>query len=81
MTNTAPTSEAVAWQRLGRVTGVAGLAATVLILGPVVVGTRPEPSFTATATEFLTYYRSPHTVAAPFRWVCRSGSPPGCRDG
>jgi hypothetical protein len=67
MTNTAATFDADAWQRLGRVTGVAGLAAVILILVPIVVGTRPEPAFTATATEFLTYYRSPHTPAAPFR--------------
>jgi hypothetical protein len=67
MTSTAPTSGAVAWQRLRSVTGVAGLAATVLIFVPVVIGTRPEPPFTATATEFLTYYQSPDTVAAPFR--------------
>jgi hypothetical protein len=67
MTNTAPTSDAVAWQRLGRVTGVAGLAAGILILVPIVVGTRPEPAFTATAIEVLTYYRSPNTFAAPFR--------------
>jgi len=32
----------------------------------LVVGT-PEPSFTATATGFVTYYRSSVTVAAPFR--------------
>jgi hypothetical protein len=62
MTNTAPTSDAVAWQRLGRMTGVAGLAATVLIF-VVLVGTRPEPDFAATADEFLTHYRSPDTVA------------------
>ena len=67
MTNTAPTSGAVAWQRLGRVTGVAGLAAIVLILVPIVVGTRPEPAFTAAATEVLTYYKSPNTPAAEFR--------------
>jgi hypothetical protein len=67
MTNTAPTADAVAWQRLGRVTGVAGLAAVVLIFVPIVVGTRPEPAFNAAATEFLTYYRSPHTPAAEFR--------------
>jgi len=67
MTNTVPASGAVAWQRLDRVTGVAGLAATVLIFVPVDVGTRPESSFTATATEFLTCYRSSDTVAAPFR--------------
>jgi hypothetical protein len=66
MTNPAPTSGAAAWQRLGRVTGVAGLAAIVLIF-VAVVGTREEPSFTATATEFLGYYRSPDTVATPFR--------------
>jgi hypothetical protein len=66
MTNPAPTSGAAAWQRLGRVTGVAGLAAIVLIF-VAVVGTRDEPSFTATATEFLGYYRSPDTVATPFR--------------
>jgi hypothetical protein len=63
MTNPAPTSGAVAWQRLGRVTGVAGLAATVLIFGVL----RPEPPFAAAAAEFLTHYRSPDTVAAPFR--------------
>jgi hypothetical protein len=66
MTNPAPTSGAAAWQRLGRVTGVAGLAAIVLIF-VAVVGTRDEPSFTATATEFLAYYRSADTVATPFR--------------
>jgi magnesium-transporting ATPase (P-type) len=66
MTNTAPTSGAVAWQRLGRVTGVAGLAAVVLIF-VVLVGTREEPPFTATADEFLTHYRAPNTVASDFR--------------
>jgi hypothetical protein len=66
MTNTAPTSDAVAWQRLGRVIGVAGLA-TVVLFFIAVVGTRDEPRFTATATEFLAYYGSPNTVAAPFR--------------
>jgi hypothetical protein len=66
MTNPASTSGAVAWQRLGRVTGVAGLAAIVLILG-VLVGMRPEPPFAAAAAEFLTHYRSPDTVAAPVR--------------
>jgi hypothetical protein len=67
MTKTAPTADALAWQRLGRVSGVAGLAAVVLIFVPIVVGTRPEPAFNAAATEFLTYYRSPHTPAAEFR--------------
>jgi hypothetical protein len=59
MTNTVSTPGAVAWQRMGRVTGVAGLAAVVLIFVPIVVGMRTEPAFTATATEFLTYYKSP----------------------
>jgi Domain of unknown function (DUF4386) len=67
MTNTVSTPGAVAWQRMGRVTGVAGLAAVVLIFVPIVVGTRTEPAFTATATEFLTYYKSPNTPGAPFR--------------
>ena len=31
------------------------------------MGTRPEPAFTATATEFLTYYKSPNTPGAEFR--------------
>ena len=32
------------------------------------VGTRSEPDITAaTATEFLTFYQSPNTIAAPFR--------------
>jgi hypothetical protein len=67
MTNTVSTPGAVAWQRMGRVTGVAGLAAVVLIFVPIVVGMRTEPAFTATATEFLTYYKSPNTPGAPFR--------------
>jgi uncharacterized membrane protein len=67
MANTAPTSHAAAWHRLGRITGVAGLAAVVLILVPVVVGTRPEPAFNAAAAEVLAYYRSSETVAAPLR--------------
>ena len=66
MTNTAPTSDAVAWPCLGRVTGVAGLAAVVLIFVDL-VGTREEPPFTATADEFLTHYRAPNTVASDFR--------------
>ncbi len=56
MANTAPTSDAVAWQRLGKVTGVAGLAAVVLLF-VVLVGSRAEPSFSAGADEFLTHYR------------------------
>jgi hypothetical protein len=67
MTITAPASAGVAWRRLGRVTGVAGLAAIVLIFVPIVVGTSPEPDFNAPATEFLTYYRSPDTPGAQFR--------------
>lgn len=66
MTSTAPTSDAAVWQRLGRVTGVAGVATLVLFFLSV-VGTRDEPLFTAPATEFLAYYRSPDTVAAPLR--------------
>jgi len=66
MSNPVPTSGAAAWQRLGRVTGITGLAAIVLIFAAV-VGTRDEPSITATATEFLTYYQSPDTDATPFR--------------
>jgi hypothetical protein len=66
MTNTAPIADAVSWQRLGRVTGMAGLAAVVLIF-VVLVSTREEPSFAATADEFLTHYRAPNTVASDFR--------------
>jgi hypothetical protein len=53
---------AAPWQRHWR----RRLAAIVLIF-VAVVGTRDEPSFTATATEFLTYYHAPDTVATPFR--------------
>jgi magnesium-transporting ATPase (P-type) len=67
VTISAPTPAAVAWRRLSRVTGVAGLAAVVLILVPTVVGTRQEPTFDAAAIEVLTYYRSPHTPATQFR--------------
>ena len=62
MTNVAPTRGAVAWQRLGRVTGAIGLSATILIFA-VLLGTREEPAFTAPANQFLAHYRSPNTVA------------------
>jgi len=67
MTVTAPTSASVAWRRLGRVTGIAGLAAIVLIFVPAVAGTGQEPGFKAPATEILTYYRSLHAPVAEFR--------------
>lgn len=64
--DTTPTSDAVAWQRLGRVTGVAGIAAVVLIL-VVLIGSAEEPPFSAGAGEFLTHYRSPNTVGSDSR--------------
>jgi hypothetical protein len=54
-------------RRLGRVTGIAGLATIVLLFGAVASGTRTEPSFHAAANDFLTYYRSPNTPASQFR--------------
>jgi hypothetical protein len=62
MSNSAPTADAGAWQRLGIGAGAAGLAATVLIFGAL-IGTRLEPDVTAPAREFLTHYRSTDTVA------------------
>jgi hypothetical protein len=67
MTDDASTSAVDPWRRLNRVTGVAGLAGAVLVFVPVVAGTPPEPSFSAAATEFLSYYRSPHTVGSASR--------------
>jgi hypothetical protein len=55
MTATTPTSAAVAWRRLGRVIGIAGLATIVLIFVPAFVGAGQEPGFKASATEILTY--------------------------
>jgi hypothetical protein len=63
MADTAPTSDAGAWRRLGRVTGVAGIATVVLIFA-VLVGSREEPPFSAGANEFLAHYRSPNTVGS-----------------
>jgi len=63
---TAPISDAAAWRRLGRVTGITGLV-TVLLLFVVLVGSRAEPPFTAPAAEFLAHYRASNTVASPFR--------------
>jgi hypothetical protein len=59
--DTAPEPTDVAWRRLFRATGIAGLAATVLIFAAVLAGTRTEPTFNATATEVLADYRSPNT--------------------
>ena len=62
----------LAWQRLGRVTGVAGLAAVVLIF-VVLVGSREQPPFTAAADEFLTHYRVANTVASVAPWFGQGG--------
>jgi hypothetical protein len=80
MTNTAPTSDA--GQRLGRVTGVAGLAAVVLILVPIVVGTRarnppsmPPQSRSSPTTDHPTRLRtSSGRSSSPLGWSPSSGS-------
>ena len=69
MTVPGPTSAAAAWRRLGRVTGITGLATVVLIFTAVLVGTRQEPTFNATAAAILTYYRSPDTPATELRSI------------
>ena len=66
MATTASNSGAVAWQRLEVVAGVTGLTFVVLAVG-VLVGSHPEPAFTAPAAEFLKHYRSPNTVGSDLR--------------
>jgi hypothetical protein len=66
-TAAAPRPTDVARRRLCRVTGITGLAAIILIFAAVVVGTRQEPAFNASATEFLISYQSPNTPGADFR--------------
>jgi hypothetical protein len=66
MTTTASNSGAVSWQRLEVVTAVTGLTFVVLVFA-VLVGTHPEPAFTAPASEFLDHYRSPNTVGSGLR--------------
>ena len=65
MTSSTPATSA--WRLLGRVTGISGLAAVVLLVLAVAVGTRQEPGFDAPAIDVLTYYRSGHTPATQFR--------------
>jgi len=62
MTSSTPATSA--WRLLGR---VIGLAAVVLLMLAVAVGTRQEPGFDAPAIDVLTYYRSGHTAATQFR--------------
>jgi hypothetical protein len=52
-TAAAPSPTDAARRRLFRITGIAGVAAVVLIFVAVLVGAREEPSFNATATEVL----------------------------
>jgi hypothetical protein len=66
-TAAAPSPTDAARRRLFRVTGIAGIAAVVLIFAAVLVGTRQEPTFNAAATEVLAYYQSPNTPGADFR--------------
>ena len=60
MTIAAPTSATVVWQRLGKVTGVAGLT-TVVLFFSAVLGTRDEPLSSAGAPNSspITGHRTP----------------------
>jgi hypothetical protein len=66
MTDTSSMSDAAAWQRLSRATGIAGLTAVVLIFA-VLIGSHEEPPFSAKADAFLAHYQSPNTVASDVR--------------
>lgn len=73
-TAAAPSPTDVARRRLFRVAGIAGLVAVVLIFVAVLVGMRQEPTFNSAAIEVLSYYQSPNTPGADFRF---SFSPSG----
>jgi hypothetical protein len=67
MTSSDVPATAGVWRGLERVTGIAGLTSTILILGAVVAGPPEEPAFDASAAAFVKYYRSPDTPATGFR--------------
>ncbi len=46
------------WRLLRRVTGIAGLASFVLILGPIIAASGQEPGFVGGGDEVLAYFRS-----------------------
>ena len=79
-TAAAPSPTDAARRRLFRITGIAGVAAVVLIFVAVLVGAREEPSFNATATEVLSYYQSPHT-AGPISGLSSGVGPNRLPDG
>jgi hypothetical protein len=56
----APKTAAAAdpWRQLSRVTGVAGLVAPVLVLGPISAASGQEPGFTGTAAEVRAFFLS-----------------------
>lgn len=54
------------WQRLSRVTGVAGLLTIVLVFVPIIAQSGEEPDFNGSAEEALTFIRSVDTALAEF---------------
>ena len=62
----ASASASVAWRRLLRVTGVAGLTALVLIFVPLVASSGQEPTFDATTAETIAFFRSVDSPLAAF---------------
>lgn len=66
MTDTARPTRPAASHRVDFAAGVAALVTLALVFGAL-IGSRQEPDFTAPATEFLTHYQAPNTVAAPLR--------------
>lgn len=58
--------DTASWRRVGRVTGIAGLTTIVLVFVPAIAGSGQEPSFKATATETLTFFRSTNSTLGEF---------------
>ena len=54
------------WRQLARVTGVAGLLAAVLVLGPISAASGQEPGFSGTAVEVRAFFLSTSGSAHAF---------------
>ena len=54
------------WRQLSRLTGVAGLVAPVLVLGPISAASGQEPGFTGTAAQVRAFFLATSSPAHAF---------------
>lgn len=66
VTDSGPTVDHNSWGQLSTVTGIAGIAGMVLLMGPIIARSGQEPDFNGTPDQVVAFYRSINTPLHEF---------------